>query len=92
MRALITAAATLVLLATACSATEPEPGEIPSVSFGRFPLDQARTHIYSNSGTPAGKAELISPAPNDFPPHLAVGLETGKEAKGDGRFMILSRN
>jgi hypothetical protein len=69
-----------------------EPGAIPSVSFGRHALDVVRTHIYTDRGTLAAKANLNSPGPNDFPPHLSIGLETGKEADGQGRFLIFSTN
>ncbi|MEO5720173.1 MAG: hypothetical protein ABIR71_01725 [Chthoniobacterales bacterium] len=60
--------------------------EIPSVSFPRFPLEIGRTHFYPASGTPAAQAELNTPFPNDFPPSLTIGLETGNEADGGGTF------
>lgn len=75
-----------------CSSAPIETEAIPSVSFGRYPLGVVRTHAHSSIGAPAGKAELVSPFPNDFPPCLTIGLETGKEADGGGRFLILSRN
>ena len=43
-------------------------------------------------GTPAGKAELDSPFPNDFPPSVVAGYETGKEANRKVGFLILSSN
>jgi len=51
----------------------------PSVEFGRFPLPLLHTYVESNSGTPAAKAHLDSPAPDDYPPHTMVCFEDARE-------------
>jgi hypothetical protein len=51
-----------------------------------------RTYVRTERGTPAGKAELISPFPNDFPPSIVIGFETGREAHEPGRYVFLSSN
>ena len=66
---------------------------LPTVSFGTFPLPLKRTYVSSAAGTPAGKAELISPYPNDFPPSLTVLLQdVRKFPSGKGQYYFPSRN
>ena len=90
MRLLLAAAITTLLLEIA--AGTPEGEAVPSLSLGRYPFELLCTHIYSDGGRPAGKAKLEVPFVNDFPPALTIGLETGKEPDGAGRFLILSSN
>jgi hypothetical protein len=82
---------TLALLLSVCSATA-LPDSPPSISFAPFPLAVQRTYIRTERGTPAGKAELVSPFPNDFPPSIVIGFETGQEAHEEGRYVFLSSN
>lgn len=68
---------------------------LPSVSFGPFPLQSVRTHIWSVAGTPASKAELNSPFPNDFPPSVTIGLEDARPypaTKKGARYFFPGRN
>ncbi len=91
MRVFLAAIITTLLLGRA--AGSPTGEAIPSASLGPYPFELLRTHIFSDSGRPAGKAEqLRTPFANDFPPSLAIGLETGREPDGAGRFLILSSN
>jgi len=51
----------------------------PAVEFARFPLPLLRTSVSAAPGTPAAKAILKSPFPNDFPPHTTVSFEDARE-------------
>ena len=68
----------LGLFAVQLFAAEPQ-NEPPSVEFARFPLPLLHTHVSAVLGTPAGKAILVSPFPNDFPPHTTVVFEDARE-------------
>ena len=66
----------------------------PSVSFDAFPLPLKRTYVSSEAGTPAGKAKLDDPFPNDYPPCTTVMLEDVRkfpESK-EPRYYFPSRN
>jgi len=74
---------------------EEKKSNLPSVSFGPFPLPSVRTYVCSATGTPANKAELNSPFPNDFPPSVTVGLEDARPHpayKKGARYFFFSRN
>ena len=74
---------------------EPTPDTPPAVSFGPFPLAAVRTHMSSEAGTPAGKTEMVSPFPNDFPPCIVVGLEDARvypAYKKGARYFFPGRN
>jgi hypothetical protein len=47
----------------------------PSVSFAKFPLASARAHVSKKPGTPASKAKLDDPFPNDYPPATTIVFE-----------------
>lgn len=65
----------------------------PSISFGLFPLPLKRTYVFSEAGTPAAKAEMDTPFPNDFPPSTTVALEDVRKVPGGkGRYYFPSRN
>jgi hypothetical protein len=67
----------------------------PRVSFGTFPLAVHRTAMVAHPGLPAGKAELDSPFPDDFPPHIVVTLEERREfpaLKKGARYFSPARN
>jgi hypothetical protein len=65
----------------------------PSISFGAFPLPLKRTYLFSALGTPAARAELDTPFPDDFPPSATVMLEdTRTFPNGRGRYYFQSRN
>lgn len=71
-------------------ATDDSP---PSMSMAVFPLPLKRTYVSSAAGTPAKKASLDTPFPNDFPPSITVMLEdTRKFPSGKGRYYFPSRN
>lgn len=67
----------------------------PTVLFDRFPTDFHRTQVSAASGTPASKADLHSPFPDDFPPHTTVIFEDVRKfpayEKG-GRYFIPAQN
>ena len=48
----------------------------PLISFAPFPSAVQRTYASARQGTPAGKADLVTPWPNDFPPSIIVRFET----------------
>jgi len=65
----------------------------PSMSMAAFPLPLKRTYLFSAAGNPAGKAELDTPFPNDFPPCLTVMLEDMRKfPSSKGRYYFPSRN
>jgi hypothetical protein len=76
-----------------CGAQRAADDSPPSISFAAFPLPLKRTYVFSTAGTPAAKAELNTPFPNDFPPSAVVMLEDiRKFASGQGRYFFPSRN
>lgn len=85
--------ALLFVTSIVCGAQRVADDGPPSVSFGAFPLPLKRTYVFSAAGTPASKAELNTPFPNDFPPSLVLMLEdTRKFPSGQGRYYFPSRN
>lgn len=50
----------------------------PSVSFARFPLASVRVHVSKKRGTPASKAKLDDPFPNDYPPVTTIVFEEAR--------------
>jgi hypothetical protein len=86
--------AAIGLLAGNVSADEPR-NEPPSVEFARFPLPILNTYISAASGTPAAKAILDSPFPDDFPPQTTVAFEDAREFpafKKGARYFAPARN
>jgi hypothetical protein len=66
----------------------------PSISFAAFPLPLKRTYVFSETGTPASKAKLDDPYPNDFPPAVTVMLEPSRKVptSKEPRYYFPSRN
>jgi hypothetical protein len=67
----------------------------PMLSFGPFPLNVTRTSVLAHPGLPAGKAELDTPFPDDFPPHVVVTIEDKREfpaLKKGPRYFSPARN
>jgi hypothetical protein len=86
------ACVTLAALVSFARANEPKT-DLPCVSFAPFPLPLARTYVSPAAGTPAGKAELNSPFPDDFPPSLTIDLEDTRGYKTPkGAYAFLSHN
>ena len=76
-----------------CGAERGPDDALPSMSFAAFPLPLKRTYVFSAPGTPASKAELNTPFPNDFPPSVTVMLEDARKfPTGKGRYYFPSRN
>lgn len=76
-----------------CAAQRAADDTPPSISFGAFPLALKRTYVFSAPGTPATKAQLNTPFPNDFPPSVTVTLEDARKfPSGQGRYYFPSRN
>jgi hypothetical protein len=74
---------------------EEKPNLPPSVLFPPFPLAVSRTAVESHPGTPAGKATLNSPFPDDFPPHTTISWEDKREYpafKKGARYFIKATN
>ncbi len=88
-------ACALVALPFADLSAEEVPTGPPSVLFGRYPLAMQRTSITSSAGTPADKATLDSPFPDDFPPHTEILFEDTREYpafKKGARYFIKASN
>jgi hypothetical protein len=84
-----------LLLATAivCGAQRAVDDTPPSASFAPFPLPLKRAYVFSAVGTPAAKAQLNTPFPDDFPPSLTLMFEdVRKFPSGQGRYYFPSRN
>jgi hypothetical protein len=67
----------------------------PLVSFGTFPLPVMRTYVSAAVGTPASRANLNDPFPNDFPPSTTVTLEDARDypaTKKGPRYFFPGRN
>ena len=67
---------------------------LPTISFAAFPLPLKRTYVSSENGTPASKAKLDDPFPNDFPPCVTVMLEDARNfpQSKEPRYYFPSRN
>jgi hypothetical protein len=74
---LLASALLLAALPCVCHA-DPANDDPPSVSFGTFPLQPIRTYVSAAGGTPASKARMDDPSPNDFPPATTVSLEDAR--------------
>jgi hypothetical protein len=84
----------LAALACACRA-DTASDDPPSVSFSTFPLPLVRTYVSSAPGTPAAKAKLDDPFPNDLPPATTVMLEDARDYpayKKGARYFFPSHN
>jgi hypothetical protein len=82
------------LLSSNIFADEPR-NEPPSVEFARFPSAILKTYVSAASGTPAAKATLDSPFPDDFPPQTTVAFEDAREFpafKKGARYFSPARN
>jgi hypothetical protein len=84
--------ASLLLLIASLSRAEVSADAIPTVSFAPFPQQVARIYLYNHEGTSATKAEMNSPAPDDFPPCVMIGFEDRQESVKPGRYYFPSRN
>jgi len=83
--------ATLTYVCRADTATD----EPPSVSFGTFPFPLTRTYVSAAGGTPASKARMDDPSPNDVPPATTVSLEDARDypaTKKGARYFFPGRN
>ncbi len=51
----------------------------PSIDFGRFPSPLLHTRVAAYHGSPATKANLHLPEPEDLPPHMTVDFQDARE-------------
>jgi hypothetical protein len=90
----LTVLVVLLAIESVCAAESDANDSIPSISFGAFPLPLKRTYVISEAGTPADKANMNDPFPNDYPPCTTVMLEDIRkfpESK-EPRYYFPSRN
>jgi hypothetical protein len=64
-------------LACVLSAGEPRD-EPPTIEFAPIPLRVLHIQVSAAPGTPAAKAIMDSPFPEDFPPHTAIAFDDGR--------------
>ncbi|MGH7982692.1 MAG: hypothetical protein ACREFF_06040 [Candidatus Udaeobacter sp.] len=84
----------LFAIENVCAADRAKDDSAASIAFGTFPLPLKRTYVSSEAGTPATKAKLNDPFPNDYPPCITVMLEDIRkfpESK-EPRYYFPSRN